>query len=363
MSDEIRLGMASDVVPMDQNPMDLKASVQAAEKWDSTFAEIRSDIETLAFEEGAVINGGRSFQMNQTDRTRLFNTIGAPGKYLERHSLSFQAEALTEHVSRGDFGRCPIVVLQNDQAVTILRERLLRLPNASILRAVQDELGDEGEGLEITNIVCDFDRLDVELVSPSKAIAVRAGDVVQSGLHISHQRFGRGATAIEGFMYRLVCSNGTTRRVCVNDSHLRTRRLPLDFPKNTELQINQIRRLTRLNWEGLQDQLEAMRGTSEQPAEVETLLTRWLMRARISVKLMLPRLLAAWRQEGAEDTVYAGVNALTRVATHERDLSERQRRMLASLAGLLSFADVHICEKCFSVLTNGAMRRELDTDS
>jgi hypothetical protein len=65
---------------------------------------------------------------------------------------------------------------------------------------------------------------------------------------------------------------------------------------------------------------------------------------------MMPRLLEAWRVEGEENTHYGAVNALTRVATHDLDLSERQRRVLAALAGILAFSEVHLCPRCFSVL-------------
>jgi hypothetical protein len=71
------------------------------------------------------------------------------------------------------------------------------------------------------------------------------------------------------------------------------------------------------------------------------------------VKNMLARLMDAWREEGAENSVYGAVNAITRVATHDQELSERQRRTLAALAGLLSFSHLHICDRCFSILQSG----------
>jgi hypothetical protein len=221
-----------------------------------------------------------------------------------------------------------------------------------VLRAAEETLGTEGESLFVARIGHDSEGVDVDLVSPSKAIAVRRGDIVQSGLHIVHHPFGSHATLIEAFIYRLVCGNGMTRRECVSggDRPARTRKLPVDFPNNRELQMAQIRRLTRQTWDGLQVQLDTLRATSERPAHVEELLARWLQRARMSVRTMMARLLDAWREEGAENTYYGAVNALTRVATHHQDLSERQRRALASLAGLLSFSDVHICPRCFSVL-------------
>jgi len=53
------------------------------------------------------------------------------------------------------------------------------------------------------------------------------------------------------------------------------------------------------------------------------------------------------------------------VATHDPELSPRQRRVLSLLGGLLAFSGVHICDHCFSVLSaptgaGSADRRELE---
>lgn len=82
------------------------------------------------------------------------------------------------------------------------------------------------------------------------------------------------------------------------------------------------------------------------------MLERWLLRARLSGQLQ--RLLSAWRAEGGEDTIYGAINAVTRVATHERELSERQRHILTALAGLLAFPEVHVCPRCNSILAGRA---------
>jgi hypothetical protein len=337
-----------------ENPMTLNKLIEVSRDWDAKFTEIRSNLDKLHFRPDGIVHDGEEIPMEQTDRTLLFDKIGAPGRYFEKHTPEFQAAALAEHAKRGDFGKRLALVLHEGKLVTIVRGELFGLPNGDVFRAAQEALGTESETLSVARISKDSERLDVDLVSLSKAITVRPGDIVQSGLHVAHERFGTRATLVEAFILRLICSNGMTSRECVRDGIARTRKLPLDFPNNRELQMNQIRRLTRQNWNGLQAQLEALRATSERPARVEQLLMRWLQRARISVKTTLPRLLAAWRQEGEDDTQYGAVNALTRVATHDQELSERQRRMLASLAGLLSFSDVHICEKCFSVLARGA---------
>lgn len=323
---------------------------------DAAISQIPLDAQELQFGPEGVVVMGRLIPTDQIMRNRLFLKIGAPAGYLETHSSTFQAEALSIHASRGDFGQRPTLVLRDGELMTIIKGELYALPNADTIRAVEEELGDEGKSLIVTRLENTNERLDVELVSPSKEVSVRPGDVVRSGLHITHERFGNQATQVEAFVYRLVCSNGMTRRECAHDGSqgARTRKLPSNSPNNHELQMSQIRRLVRRNWDLLESQLGALRATSERAANVEEMLTRWLQRARISIDNMLPRLLAAWEEEGAERTQYGAINALTRVATHDLTLSQRQRRTLASLAGLLAFSEVHICQTCFSVLARAA---------
>ena len=338
------------------NPITIETLHAALAASDAAISRVPIDARDLQFQAEGVISSGRLIRTDQIIRNRLFDKVGAPAGYLQNHSLSFQADALSAHASRGDFGQEPTLVLRDSELVTIVKGELFALANGDVIRSVEEELGDEGKSLIATRVERREERLDVDLLSPSKEISVRPGDIVRSGLHITHERFGKQGTQIEAFVYRLVCSNGMTRRECVHDGEqkARTRKLPADFPNNHELQMNQVRRLVRRNWSLLDSQLRAFKATSERFADVEEVLTRWLQRARISSDNMLPRLLAAWEVEGAERTHYGAINALTRVATHDRTLSGRQRRTLATLAGLLAFSEVHICQTCFSVLTKGA---------
>jgi hypothetical protein len=325
-----------------------------ATEWDAQFSTIQLPSKAWQFDTDGVHQHSETIPITQADRTRLFNKINAPGHYLEKLSPWLQASALSEHVRRGDFGPSPLLVLRNGAFATIARGELQTLPNSDVIRSVIEGVGTESDGLFVTRIGKGAEILDVDLVSPSKEVAVRSGDIVQSGLHIVHERFGKQATLIEAFTYRLVCTNGMTRRECSGDGQSRTRKLPMDFPNRRELQMDQIRRLARQTWNSLQAQLDALQATSRRTTRVEELLTRWLQRARISPRNMMSRLLAAWQQEGEENTQFGAVNALTRVATHDRELSERQRRVLAQLAGLLAFSQVHICDRCFSVLARPA---------
>jgi len=330
----------------------LEDLIVAARRWDAGLAEVAIDPKSVTFDVEGMLHNGQRVRMDQKARRRMFQKAGAPAWYLEKHGARFQAAALSEHFDRGDFGHSPKLVLRDGEFHTITSGDLIDLSFADVLSPVADVLRKEGESLAVSRIERTDERLDVELVSTSKAIAVRPADIVQAGLHIIHAPYGNEATIIEAFTYRLICSNGMTRRECVSrDGIVRTRKLAVDYPNGREIQVSQIRRLAVKTWNGLQSQLEALRATSERQANVEELLNSLLRRARISPQQMMPRLIAAWQVEGSENSRYAAVNALTRVATHDTELSARQRRVLSALGGLLAFSTVHLCDKCYSLLT------------
>jgi hypothetical protein len=341
--------MNTDVLVNERQKQSLAELVAQTAVKDAEFSTLRRDADEFVFTSRGV-ECGELLPIDDAARARIFAQVGAPVRYLEARSPELRAQILTEHARSGDFGRRPQIVMRSGSVFTMTGSALLNLPKHQILNTVKDELGTEGESLCVAQIEDTPDRLDVELVTAERSIAVRLGDVVQAGLHIVHSPFGKSATVVEAFVYRLVCSNGLTRRHCVNEGLTRTRKLPAANAYSYDLQVDQIRRLTRQTWNGLQPRLEALRATSDRCVEVEHFLRAWLPRARMFSKAMLDRLLSAWREEGGENSVYGGINALTHVATHDRELSLRQRRILASLAGLLSFADIHLCPKCLSVL-------------
>jgi hypothetical protein len=322
-------------------------------RWDEEFSMFRIDPTCLRFIPGGAVYRERSFGLDEVARDRVFSEIGSSA-YLKKHSRAFQSAILTEHAIRGHFGFEADLVVRIDQIVSLLRNNhLLALEYAAVLSAVIRGLGKNADNLIIHRVELDDFHFEVILISPSQAIEVRRGDVVQSGLRIVHHRFGGPATVVEAFIYRLVCTNGLTRRICIHEdpsSRSRARKLPAHFANARERQMDQISELSELIWKSLQTKLDAFKATNERPAHVEQVLTTWLQRGRLSPKKLMARLLCAWRHEGAENTVFAAVNALTRVATHDAELSHRQRRALAVLGGLLAFSQTHICERCFSLL-------------
>jgi hypothetical protein len=349
-----------------QNLTFMGALAQAM-RWDSEFICMEPvPIDRVDVTAGALILDRNSIPLDQQARNRLFEKAAAPGAYLSGRSIDVQVLALLDHFRQGDFGRAPTPVLRNGELFTLRSDDLIELTHSEVLNAVAESLGESVDSLNPSRIDYSDGRLELDLVSTAKVLEVRLGDVVSAGLHIEHSRYGDEATQIHAFNYRLVCENGMTRRECVSaDGIVRIRRLPASHPRGKELVLDQVRRLTARTWQKLEPQLRELRATSERRADVPQLLRQWVERARFSIRTtpayrtrraptVMDRLLAAWREWGSEPTYYGAVNALTWVASHDRELTARQRRTLALLGGMLAFSGVHLCPRCFSLLSGQA---------
>jgi len=341
--------------------------VARAKRWDADFSESDSvPIERLEVTDGAFIFDRNSIPIDQDTRNRLFGKVRAPVAYLEKRSINLQMIALRDHIRQECFGRALKPVLRDGQLFTFRSDNLVELAHLDVLNAVAESVGKDIDTLNLSRIDYADGRLEMDLVSPAKAVEIRRGDVVTAGLHIDHSRYSDQATQIQAFVYRLVCENGMTRRECVSaDGIVRIRKLPASHPRGRELLLDQVRRLTARTWQNLEPQLLELRATSERRADVPQLLRQWIQRARFSTRTTRPnrtrraptvmdRLLAAWRDSGAEETYYSAVNALTWVGSHDPELSQRQRRTLSMLGGMLAFSGVHLCPRCFSVLSGAA---------
>jgi len=329
-------------------------------EWDAEFSELDPAF-TGRFEimEDRIIFDNNSVPLTQQSRNRLFEKARAPFVYLSERAIDVQILALRDHFRQQDFGAAPKFVLRNGELFTLVRSQLIELNLHEVVAAVGEALGADADNLNVSRIDYKDGRLDLDFVSPARTIELRRDDIVQAGLHIEHVCYGDCATQIHSYVYRLVCENGMTRRECSPDGIVRIRKLSVSHPRGKELLLDQIRRLTTRTWQTLEPQLLELRNTSDRRADVPHLLRQWVQRARISPRTtngempqtVMDRLLRAWRAEGAESSYYAAVNALTWVASHDQELSPRQRRVLSLLGGLLAFSGVHICPRCFSVLS------------
>jgi hypothetical protein len=321
-----------------------------------------------------LICGENSIPMSEEVRLELLSKAGAPTSYLTKRNMDIQILALREHLQQGDLGDTLVPVLQGDRLFTLQAAGLVELSHSEMLSAAMESLGPSADGLKLSRIDQTGGRLELELVTDAKTVEVRRGDLLKGGLHLTHSRFGGPATQIHSFVYRLVCTNGLIHRECdSSEGIVRTRKIPASHPRAKEIELDQIRRLTLRTWNKLEHQLHELRSTSERRADVPQLLRQWLQRARLSTRTnddrgtnslptTMDRLLRAWRVEGAENTYYGAVNALTWVGSHDCDLSPRHRRVLSMLGGLLGFSGAHVCPRCFSVLSGPSHARNARAD-
>jgi hypothetical protein len=205
-----------EITPSQPAPTFAEIATQAV-NWDAQFSEMDlGPLNSFELTKDRLNFDKNSVPMNQDARDRLFEKVGAPSADPKKRSTDVQILALRDHFQQGDFGPEPKLVLRDGELFTIRRDNLIELAHADVLNGVAESLGQSVDTLNVSRIGYADGRLELDLVSPAKAIEVRQGDVVTAGLHIDHSRYGDQATQIQGFVYRLVCENGMTRRECVS---------------------------------------------------------------------------------------------------------------------------------------------------
>jgi hypothetical protein len=322
--------------------------------------------EELRTEPGYLLTPQRKYRLDGVGMERFCKQLGAPFKYLMTLCEDITAPVIQHHLDRGDLGEDRLTLIVRDGAfVAFGRRDLQRLAGGEVVGAVLEGIGLEADDLHVNGQSWADDSFQLDLLSEEMSEEMLPGDIVEAGLRITHSLIGEHATQIESFIFRLVCSNDLTHRECVGTKAVRTRRLPVGHPDARRLQIAQVGRLSREAWRTLRRKLEALRSLRDKRVDVRQYLERWLRQARLSSRNLMPSILQALDAEGSEGNAYSALNALTRVATHQLTLPLRQRRTLSALAGLIAFRNLHICPRCFSLLsdnTHGHSEDGGDTD-
>ena len=283
---------------------------------------------------------------------RFRHQPAVPASYLASLPTPIYADLLRHHLNAGMEGGNTIALYSRDQAVTgIGRPDLVRLPGTEVMEAVLDGMGGREDELEITRLAFGDDSVRFDLVTQRAEREVKPGDVVYAGVSVFHSLTGESATRVEGHLHRLKCLNGAVHRECVGPRRLpRTRRLNANHPKARAQQREQIRRLSADAFEKLNRRLDDLSRLTTEPADLEHLAPNWLRRSRLSPSRLMPMLRQAYAEEGGDGTAYAIMNAFTRVATHQTDLSPNIRNILARMGGLLAFGHSRLCSKCWSLI-------------
>ena len=175
----------------------------------------------------------------------------------------------------------------------------------------------------------------------------RKGDVLYGGISIRHSQAGTIPTVVLSYIYRLVCENGMTQRVCLNGRQTRTRRCNTQNSKKA-VQESVKEQITHA-WSQLNERLEGIQELTKHKLDADKLPEALRRRWSINKKLADEIARALQSDElGRTYTEYDLVNALSRVATHSRNLAPRYRRHLSLAAGMFAQRHVHQCPMCGS---------------
>jgi len=134
--------------------------------------------------------------------------------------------------------------------------------------------------------------------------------------------------------------------VCGEGKNLRVRRLASRRFDEVDM-LNQIRRLLEEAWAQLQEKLDAVEGLLKRDKMSMDFLRQ--QRTRFSLNNgILAAIEHAVQEDELEstDSQYDVINAISRVATHDRDLTFRQRRTLSRMAGEFSQQTASKCNTC-----------------
>jgi len=352
--------------------MDLEQAMREIGEQESALQQFDLPSRQIRCEPGIIRAGDMQMRLAQDGIRHLCVRLQAPFCYIRKLDESMGMALLQHQIDRGDLeknlGSALVTVIAADGEFFGLAEaHLVRLPGVEILSAVIQGIGEETTLVDVHDLQVSPKGFQLEVLSRNLAEEVLPGDVVRAGVRLTHSFMGESATLIETYILRLVCSNGLLHRSCVSRRVPRTRRLPSYLPGARERQREQVKRLAAEVWSALGSKLHALRVLTTERVEVPQLLSRWLERGRLSSGALMPFLLQAWREGGAMSTMWAALNSLTAVGTHNPELSHRQRQVLLRLAGLLAFRHVHLCPRCFSLLSEpwsaggGARSKEEDS--
>ena len=343
-------------------PRSIAAVLRRLEEADAGLRIERVHPDSIRVKDDGLWADNQRFDLVGDGFVRLCESVNAPSSYLAGLPSSLGTSALQFHIEQRDY--CPprlrdgqtAIISRGGRFLSMGRSDLLNLTGSEVVTAALEGVGESYADLEVSDLRFNDESFTLEFISSREATEVRVGDVISSGLQVQHSRLGDHPTVILSFVYRLICRNGMVYRECTGARRTsRIRRLAGGSDAAVEQQRHQIRRLSGERWTHAQRLLEPIRRSSQEPvAKPLGVMERFLRSGRLFSRDLLQWLEEAWAAENSERTAFGVLNALTRVATHEMRLSERQRRALAALAGIYARQSTHICPHCFSVLSTNA---------
>ena len=232
---------------------------------------------------------------------------------------------------------------------------LVCLSNREIVQAVKEAMP-AGIASEIVSRLTILPAaFELQCYTEQIAVEPRVGDILCDGITIRHSQAGVIPTAVLGYIYRLVCRNGMTQRVCVGGKPARTKRCKANNSKGPMLDA--IRTQVSQAWQQLEDRLAGIKELAEHRLEYdglpEALRRRWSIN-RTTADEIADALRNDELGRPGHLTEYDLVNALSRVATHSSTLAARYRWHLSMAAGMFAQRRVHQCPTCGNWYSNMA---------
>jgi hypothetical protein len=333
------------------------ADALTAIRWeDARLEEHRVAVNRLTIEPSALLAGERRFRLTTRGLERLCDRFGhrpkVPAGYLASLPDGLQTDLLRLHLKEGlEGGESISLFARESELVGIGRADLARLPGVEVMEAVAEGLGGKEDELEIIRYANGGEALWLDLVTYRAESEVKRGDIVRGGVHVEHSLTGDFATRVEGYLHRLACTNGAIHRECMGARRTpRTRRLPATNPRARQQQREQVRTLVADALAKVSGRLRGLERLTTERVDFEHLGENWLRRSRLSPQRLMPLLRRAYAEEGAEGTAYDALNAFTRVATHDHELSPSIREILARLGGMLALGHSRLCPRCWSLV-------------
>jgi len=237
---------------------------------------------------------------------------------------------------------------KNRQVVGFDDPKLLRIGADRLMEAVCSSLpeGLSAEQIEVDNYTFSPNRLHFSCFSPMEPSEPQPGDIINWGIDVLHSLAGDDGTKVFCYLRRLICKNGAIAHICSDDRQLRARRLDRDRFHVKQVS-NQIHRLLSEAWIQSRHRLSTIKTLLDKnKVNIEFLRQQ---RTRFSLNNRTLDLIERALNEdefGETKTQYDVFNALSRVATHDNQLSFRQRRVLSRMAGELTQQTAHKCNQC-----------------
>lgn len=265
--------------------------------------------------------------------------------------LVFDVLKKTPLSKNGKFGSIRLGCDSNGHVVALSDADLVCLSNADIVAIIKEawptNISSEtlsAAYLDLTDIAFELNYFTTQLV-----VEPRKGDILYGGISIRHSQAGLFPTQILSYIYRLVCTNGMTQRICLAGKSARTKRCNAKNPKEPMLEA--IREQIIHAWLQLSERLDGIKELTKHTLKIdalpETLRRRWSINREVAEEIA-----AAMNNDelGRTFTEYDLVNALSRVATHSTSLALRYRHHLSLAAGMFAQHHIHQCCLCGSWL-------------